>query len=117
MPASGPRGLWHELVHVMNNDGKNEVIIDVDLDGDKATDGPQEREANRLAADRCVDAGELISFCAKRNNFFSERDILHFAERQSARDSGKGHLVSGRMLSGALPAFFGGEGPLDPRSK
>jgi HTH-type transcriptional regulator / antitoxin HigA len=72
--------LWHELVHVMNNDGKKEVIIDIDLDGDKATDDPQEREANRSAADRCIDAGDLISFCSKRKDFFSERDILHFAE-------------------------------------
>jgi HTH-type transcriptional regulator/antitoxin HigA len=74
--------LWHELRHVMNYDGKKEVIIDVDLDGDKATDTAQEREANRSAADRCVDAGELISFCSKRKDFFSERDILHFAEMQ-----------------------------------
>jgi HTH-type transcriptional regulator/antitoxin HigA len=74
--------LWHELTHVMNNDGKKEIIIDIDLDGDKATDSAQEREANRSAANRCVDAGELISFCARRNNFFSEKDILHFAEMQ-----------------------------------
>jgi HTH-type transcriptional regulator/antitoxin HigA len=74
--------LWHELCHVLNNDGKKEAIIDVDLDGEKATDTAQEREANRSAANRCVDAGDLISFCAKRNNFFSEKDILHFAEMQ-----------------------------------
>lgn len=72
--------LWHELTHVLNNDGKKEVVIDVDLEGEKSTDDPQEREANRSAANRCVDAGELISFCARRNNFFSERDILFFAE-------------------------------------
>ena len=74
--------LWHELSHVMNNDGKNEVIIDVDLDGEKATDTAQELRANRDGADKCVDAGELISFCAKRDGFFSERDILHFADMQ-----------------------------------
>jgi HTH-type transcriptional regulator/antitoxin HigA len=74
--------LWHELSHVLNNDGKKEVVIDVDLDGEKATDSAQEREANRSAANRCVDTGDLISFCAKRNNFFSERDILHFAGMQ-----------------------------------
>jgi HTH-type transcriptional regulator/antitoxin HigA len=72
--------LWHELTHVMNKDGKKEIIIDVDLDGGKASDTAQEREANRSAANRCIEASELISFCAKRNDFFSERDILHFAE-------------------------------------
>lgn len=72
--------LWHELCHVLNNDGKNEVIIDVELDGEKSTDVAEEREANRFAASRCVDPGELITFCARRNNFFSERDVLHFAE-------------------------------------
>jgi HTH-type transcriptional regulator/antitoxin HigA len=72
--------LWHELCHVLNNDGKKEVVIDVELDGEKSTDSAQEREANRFAANRCVDAGDLISFSARRNNFFSERDVLHFAE-------------------------------------
>jgi HTH-type transcriptional regulator / antitoxin HigA len=72
--------LWHELTHVMNKDGQTEIIIDVDLNGDEETGTAQEREANRSAANRCVDAGDLISFCAKRNNFFSEKDILYFAE-------------------------------------
>jgi HTH-type transcriptional regulator/antitoxin HigA len=73
--------LWHELCHVLNNHGKNEAIIDVELEGEKATDSAQEREANRYAADHCVPEGDMISFCARRNGFFSERDVLHFADK------------------------------------
>jgi len=74
--------LWHELCHVMNNDGKKEVIIDVDLDGGKANDTAEEREANRYAADKCVEAGDLVSFLARRANFISEKDVIHFAKMQ-----------------------------------
>ncbi len=73
--------LWHELCHVLNNHGKHEAIIDVELEGEKATDSVQEREANRYAADHCVAEHEMISFCAGRNGFFSEREVLLFADK------------------------------------
>jgi HTH-type transcriptional regulator/antitoxin HigA len=72
--------LWHELCHVLNGDGKREAIIDIELEGEKSTDSAEEREANRYAADHCVDTGDLISFCARRNGFFSERDVVSFAD-------------------------------------
>ncbi|MBR0791862.1 helix-turn-helix domain-containing protein [Bradyrhizobium manausense] len=72
--------LWHELCHVMNNDGKEEAIIDLELNGEKTTDNAEEREANRYAANQCINAGDLISFCARRNGFFSERDVVNFAQ-------------------------------------
>jgi HTH-type transcriptional regulator/antitoxin HigA len=74
--------LWHELCHVLNKDGKEEVVIDIELEGEKPTDSAQEREANRFAANQCVNTGDMISFCARRNNFFSEREVVNFAESQ-----------------------------------
>lgn len=79
--------LWHELAHVMNNDGKDYPIIDVDLEGERASGSEnarvnsQEQRANAYAADKCVPVGDMISFLAKRREFFAERDVLHFAER------------------------------------
>jgi HTH-type transcriptional regulator/antitoxin HigA len=79
--------LWHELAHVMNNDGKDSPIIDVELEGERASSSEgakvsaQEQRANAYAAEKCVPAGDMLSFTARRNDFFSERDVLHFAER------------------------------------
>jgi HTH-type transcriptional regulator / antitoxin HigA len=73
--------LWHEICHVLNNDGKKEITIDVDLDGGKTTDSAQEQRANRYAADYCVAEDEMVSFLARRNGFFSEREVLNFADK------------------------------------
>jgi HTH-type transcriptional regulator / antitoxin HigA len=79
--------LWHELAHVMNNDGKEYPIIDVELEGERASGAEsarinaQERRANSYAQEKCVPAGDMISFTAKRNGFFSEKDVLFFSER------------------------------------
>jgi HTH-type transcriptional regulator / antitoxin HigA len=80
--------LWHELAHVMNKDGKDgPPVIDVELEGERASGAEtanvsrQEARANSYAADKCIPADELVSFTARRNNFFSERDILYFADR------------------------------------
>ena len=79
--------LWHELAHVMNKDGKDAPVIDVELEGERASSSEnarvsaQEQRANAYAAEKCVPVHELISFTAKRNDFYSERDVLHFAER------------------------------------
>lgn len=73
--------LWHELAHVMCNHGKSEAILDIDLEGTRPTDSNEEKKANEYAQDACVEEGEIISFCAKRHNFFSERDVVFFAEQ------------------------------------
>jgi HTH-type transcriptional regulator/antitoxin HigA len=70
--------LWHELAHVLNYHGKTSAVLDIDLEGEKPTDSKEERVANLYAADACVDAGDMISFLAKRN-FFPEREVVNFA--------------------------------------
>jgi HTH-type transcriptional regulator/antitoxin HigA len=67
--------LWHELAHVMNNDGKEYPIIDVELEGERASGSDsaqvsaQERRANLYAAEKCVPAGDMLTFTARKNEF------------------------------------------------
>jgi HTH-type transcriptional regulator / antitoxin HigA len=78
--------LWHELAHVLNRHGQDESawIVDVELEGDRASDSAtnskQEREANRKAADWCIPTHEMTQFVSRRT-FFSERDVVAFAKR------------------------------------
>jgi len=80
--------LWHELAHVMNGDGLEYPIIDVELEGERASRSStanisaQERGANDYASEKCVPEGDLISFTATRNGFISEKDVLYFAKRE-----------------------------------
>jgi HTH-type transcriptional regulator/antitoxin HigA len=76
--------LWHEIFHVLLQHGRAESawIIDVELEGDRASDkaasSKQEREANHQAANACVTDHEMISFVGKRS-FFADRDVVGFA--------------------------------------
>jgi HTH-type transcriptional regulator/antitoxin HigA len=80
--------LRHELEHVLNRDGGGDLNadnVDVDLEGERAGTGdnlpPEERLANQAAADFCVPASELESFCVRKYPYISERDVLGFAGR------------------------------------
>jgi HTH-type transcriptional regulator/antitoxin HigA len=78
--------LRHEIEHVLQKHGRDEEIIDVELEGARAgyesnTIPEQERVANRAASDFCVPISEMDSFIARKNPFFSERDLLGFAKR------------------------------------
>ena len=75
--------LRHELEHVIQGDGKKLIVIDSDLEGDRAGCGPEvdaeERIANEAAANFCVPAKTMDSFIARKAPFFAERDILGVA--------------------------------------
>jgi HTH-type transcriptional regulator/antitoxin HigA len=80
--------LRHELEHVLNKDGQGELsaeTVDVDLEGDRAGTGenlpPEERRANKAAANLCVPTPDLESFYVRKFPFISERDVLGFAAR------------------------------------
>jgi HTH-type transcriptional regulator/antitoxin HigA len=80
--------LRHELEHALNHDGRGDLNaerVDVDLEGDRAGTGdnlpPEERRANKAAADFCVPDAELESFYIRKYPFISERDVLGFAGR------------------------------------
>ena len=75
--------LRHELEHVLRLDGRSAMILDAELEGDRAGIGPdlseEERAANQEAADFCVPRDPLEKFMARKSPFFAERDILGFA--------------------------------------
>jgi HTH-type transcriptional regulator/antitoxin HigA len=76
--------LPHEIEHVLRRDGTDVEVIDEDL-GIPAEDGSnvseQERVANAAAAEFCVPQKDMLSFIARKNPFFAERDVLGFAKR------------------------------------
>lgn len=77
--------LRHEIEHVLRRHGMVTEKVDAELEGERAGTGPnvpeEERVANAAAADFCVPKAEMESFIARKNPFFSERDILGFAKR------------------------------------
>lgn len=73
--------LRHEIEHVLQEDGENEVVIDTDV-GDTKEDLPDhEIRANVAGADFCVPAGQLDNFIARVQPYFSEQKVILFAQR------------------------------------
>jgi HTH-type transcriptional regulator/antitoxin HigA len=77
--------LGHEIEHVLQRHGQNQEIIDAELEGERAGEGPslsaEERMANAAGANFCVPKEEMNSFYTRKNPFFAERDVLGFARR------------------------------------
>lgn len=75
--------LRHELEHVLRGHGRTAAMLDTNLEGEKASTGPQvpeeERIANEAAADFCVPQKQLQKFIRLKGPFFAERDIRGFA--------------------------------------
>jgi HTH-type transcriptional regulator/antitoxin HigA len=76
--------LRHELEHILRQHGKKSIMLDTELEGEKAGTGAniatEEREANEAAAEFCVPQGKLDGFIARKAPFFNQRDILGFAK-------------------------------------
>jgi len=75
--------LRHELEHVIQGHGKSAVMLDAELEGERAGSGEnvpeEERIANAAASDFCVAQRSLDRFIAKKAPFFAERDLIGFA--------------------------------------
>jgi HTH-type transcriptional regulator/antitoxin HigA len=73
--------LRHELEHVLNRDGLDTIMLDVDI---QSTDHQylaeeiekQERIANAAAADFCVPKKMMDAFISRKAPIFAERDII-----------------------------------------
>lgn len=78
--------LRHEIEHVLHQHGLREEMVDVELKGRNWLPGDdaepnEERIANLAAAEFSIPAHEMDDFIARKNPYFSERDILGFARR------------------------------------
>ncbi len=75
--------LRHECEHVMQGHGRAAVMLDVNLENERADVGDdipeEERIANDAAAQFCVPQAQLTKFISLKYPFFAERDILGFA--------------------------------------
>jgi HTH-type transcriptional regulator/antitoxin HigA len=70
--------LWHEIAHVLNGDGKSEIIMD-DFDETKPIENEIEKNANREAASHCVPLAAMRDFILRHDPMFSEKNLLGFA--------------------------------------
>jgi HTH-type transcriptional regulator / antitoxin HigA len=75
--------LRHELEHVLQGHGRLEMILDTELEGERAGTGAdvpeEERIANTAAQDFCVPRTQMDNFVIRKAPFFSERDLHGFA--------------------------------------
>jgi len=89
--------LRHEMEHVARGHGKTAVILDTELEGERAGVGgtvtEEERVANQAAAEFCVPQEALKRFIARKDPFFAERDILGFARTEGVHPG----LVAGQL--------------------
>jgi HTH-type transcriptional regulator/antitoxin HigA len=75
--------LRHELEHVIQRHGLATIMLDADLEGERAGIGSdieaEERLANAAAAEFCVPQKMMDAFIARKAPMYNERDILGFA--------------------------------------
>ena len=75
--------LRHELEHVARRHGQIKMMLDTNLEGERAGTGEnvseEERVANDAAANFCVPYDTMQAFLARKSPFFNERDILGLA--------------------------------------
>lgn len=75
--------LRHELEHVRRLDGQSVIMMDAELEGERAGTGQnipkEEREANAAAAEFCVPQDSLKQFVDRKAPFFHERDVIGFS--------------------------------------
>lgn len=72
--------LRHEIEHVLQQHGRAAIMLDTELEGERAGTGPniaeEERVANKAAADFAVPEATLNRFIARKSPFLNERDFL-----------------------------------------
>jgi len=91
--------LRHEIEHVLRLHGRAAVVVDAELEGERAGTGPnvteEERVANEAAADFCVPRKSIESFIARKDPLFAERDVLGLARTLNVHPG----LVAGQLHS------------------
>lgn len=85
--------LRHECEHVLRGDGKEQDIIDANVDAVIENVSEEECLANAAAADFCVPEAKFDSFMTRKHPFYYEKDVIAFA-RLMNRHPG---IVVGRM--------------------
>jgi HTH-type transcriptional regulator/antitoxin HigA len=75
--------LRHEIEHVLQGHGRDEEMIDADLEGTGASTNssvPEEEQiANQAAQDFCAPRDRLDSFLKRKHPFYYEKDVVAFS--------------------------------------
>ena len=91
--------LRHELEHVLRGHGQTKIMLDTELEGERAGTGVQideeERIANEAAADFCVPRKTMRAFLVRKAPFFAERDMLGLARTINVHPG----LVAGQLAN------------------
>jgi len=72
--------LRHECEHILREHGRNQEIIDVNLELPDETISLEEKQANEAAAEFCIPLEKINSFIIRKSPLFSERDVIAFAK-------------------------------------
>jgi HTH-type transcriptional regulator/antitoxin HigA len=126
--------LRHELEHVRQGHGRTAMILDTELEGERAGTGEtvseEERVANHAAANFCIPSKKMDQFVERKAPFFSERDMIGFARslrvhpgivagqlqhRTGRFDRFRQHLspIRAHVITGAAVDGFGNIYPVD----
>ena len=73
--------LSHEISHVLHKHGQGAAIIDVETGHQEQDIVSEERQANKDAAQFCVDQQKMNNFYARKKPYFYARDVIAFANR------------------------------------
>lgn len=73
--------LRHEIEHVLNGDGKDQIGMIDDFNDQDMQSEDCEITANREAANFAIPKDSMDSFYLRKNPYFSEKDVLGFASR------------------------------------
>jgi HTH-type transcriptional regulator/antitoxin HigA len=71
--------LRHECEHVLNQHGKEQEIMDVDLDAAAIPISEDERIANEAASNFCAPSDKLENWINRKRPYYYERDVLAFS--------------------------------------
>lgn len=87
--------LRHEIEHVLNEDGREVAVVDVDtLSTVSDTQiSMEERRANRAATEFCVPNAEMADFIVRHEPMFAEHRVVNFANRMGVHPG----LVVGQL--------------------
>lgn len=89
--------LRHECEHVLQGHGKGTVMLDAELEGERAGSGAniamEERVANEAAADFCVPRKTMDAFIARKAPFFANRDIIALSRMMKVHPA----LIAGQL--------------------
>lgn len=74
--------LRHELEHVLQRHGRDQFILDQEIESEPADQiNEEEQVANQAAAEFCVEQAEMQDFVVRVAPFFKEERVLRFAQR------------------------------------